>query len=357
MRFEVSERIDTLRTREQILATLEEQFRKVAGAVERDGDTIVAYSIEPTFGSINRADTTTVSIREAEGGFLLLAEVHYRPSVAFWIILPLTCCSAFMWIIPIGMYLYQRKLVRAAIAECFERVRNEHAAGRALLPRSAPAPPMPASLTPPSPKPSVPAAQLTTEEMREMESFAQTQLYPQSARPAEAPTPIVEWYYSREGQRVGPFGESELVAMLSREELPPDTMVWQTGWVEWRPIAQTELIRNASAPPPLVGEAVSNTWVWVLAFAPVLGAFAEGFVSVLFAISIGYLWWITVLLNIVLATLDERKLQLAGHDTGRMGAAWIIPVYLFKRAKVLRQNNAYFIVWCVLFGLILIGVL
>jgi len=37
-----------------------------------------------------------------------------------------------------------------------------------------------------------------------------------------------------------------------------------------------------------------------------------------------------------------------------MGSAWLVPVYLFNRAKVLKQNNAYFIIWVVLFCLSLV---
>ena len=32
---------------------------------------------------------------------------------------------------------------------------------------------------------------------------------------------------------------------------------------------------------------------------------------------------------------------------------WLIPVYLYQRAKVLNQNLAYFIVWIVCFALML----
>ena len=63
------------------------------------------------------------------------------------------------------------------------------------------------------------------------------------------------------------------------------------------------------------------------------------------------LWFVTIVINTVLATWDEKKLKAAGHDTLGMGAAWIVPVYLYKRARVLRQSNGYFVVWCVTFAL------
>lgn len=356
MRFEVSERIRTSRSREQILASLQEQFQKVAMGVAREGEVVVVRSIEATFGSINRSDTTAITVRDAEGGFLVVADVHYRPSVAFWIILPITCCSTFVWILPIGFYLYQRKTVRTAIAECFERVRNEHAT--AGTPASG-TPDSPITASPPSLHTPL-AASATEPAKQENQTVSAPPPLPPTqgvVEPSPAQPPSSDWYYAKDGQRLGPIAEAEVVAMLSRQELSRETMVWQSGWPDWLPLQQTALARHLSGPPPLVGEAVGNVWVWLLAFAPALGEFLAGFVSALFSIPLGYLWWITLLLNVGLSTLDERKLRLAGHDTSRMGAAWIVPVYLFKRARVLRQNNAYFIVWCVLFALLLFGVL
>ena len=33
-----------------------------------------------------------------------------------------------------------------------------------------------------------------------------------------------------------------------------------------------------------------------------------------------------------------KESKKAGHDTSKMGSAWIVPVYLYKRAHVLKQN-------------------
>jgi hypothetical protein len=67
------------------------------------------------------------------------------------------------------------------------------------------------------------------------------------------------------------------------------------------------------------------------------------------------LWFITLGINIGLSYFDEKRLKKAGHNTEAMGAAWLVPVYLFKRAEVLKQKNSYFIVWCVMFVLMLIA--
>ncbi len=45
-----------------------------------------------------------------------------------------------------------------------------------------------------------------------------------------------------------------------------------------------------------------------------------------------------------LSYIDEKKLKASGYDTKSLGSIWIIPVYLFKRAKMLGQSYGYFIV-------------
>ena len=77
MKFEVSERIQTSASKEEILAGLEEQFKKVSQSVQRSGESLMAKSIEASFGSVNRSDTTTVELRDTDDGYLLLANVHY----------------------------------------------------------------------------------------------------------------------------------------------------------------------------------------------------------------------------------------------------------------------------------------
>ena len=92
----------------------------------------------------------------------------------------------------------------------------------------------------------------------------------------------------------------------------------------------------------------------MLAFAPLIGEFIAGLLGGLTKSSMDKFWWVTLALNIGLSLLDERKLKAAGHDTKAMGGAWLVPVYLYKRAQVLKHNLAYFIVWVVCFVAILV---
>lgn len=125
MKFEISERIRTLKPQDELITALEKQFRKVAESTQRTGQTIEVKSIEASFGSINRKDTTVVSINKADDGWLVVADVHYRPSTAFWIILIITLFTYVFWILPIAFYLLQKNTVKSTITECLLRVKNE----------------------------------------------------------------------------------------------------------------------------------------------------------------------------------------------------------------------------------------
>ncbi len=125
MKFEVSERIATSADKEAILGELEEQLRKISHDVTRTCDTLTAKAVETSFGSINRSDTTIVSLKKTDDGFLLLANIHYQPSVAFWVILIVTLFTYVFWLIPIIFYMVQKQTVRTGIKIVFIRVKNE----------------------------------------------------------------------------------------------------------------------------------------------------------------------------------------------------------------------------------------
>ena len=100
--------------------------------------------------------------------------------------------------------------------------------------------------------------------------------------------------------------------------------------------------------------ATPNGLVWLLALAPLLGAFLGGLIAGLTGGRVDDYWWFTLALNIGLSLLDERRLKKAGHDVAAMGSAWLVPVYLYRRARTLKQSLGYFVVWCVCFALSLI---
>lgn len=123
MEFEISERIQTSASKEVILAGLEEQFKKVSKSVQRSGESLMVKSITTFFESI---DTTTVEIRVADDGYLILANVDFRPSGVFWIEFILLIFTGVFWLVPMVFYMYQKNTVQTCIKEAFTRIKNEY---------------------------------------------------------------------------------------------------------------------------------------------------------------------------------------------------------------------------------------
>lgn len=101
---------------------------------------------------------------------------------------------------------------------------------------------------------------------------------------------------------------------------------------------------------------VDNLIVWLLALSPIVGIFFE----MLGIVLIGVPWLIVpdviaLALSIYLGYMDRKKLKAMGHDTSKLGPPWLVPIYLFKRARMFKHKLTYFIVWCALcVGLVLL---
>lgn len=177
-----------------------------------------------------------------------------------------------------------------------------------------------------------------------------------------------QWYYEENGQKKGPVSEEQISQLIRASTVSHGTPVWKQGFVDWLPIESSDLRKylDATSPPPLSGDHVNNTLVWILAFAPLIGYFLEWVVAGAIhkgnefaaerAMEDAKYWFITLALNLVLSFADENRLRKAGHNTSKFkGWVWLVPVYLYQRAKATRQNLAYFCVWIVCFIFTLIG--
>ncbi len=78
------------------------------------------------------------------------------------------------------------------------------------------------------------------------------------------------WFYEENGQRKGPVSENEMVQFIKSSVISHGTSVWKQGFPDWLKVENTDLRVHLdnSAPPPLSGEHINSTLVWVLAFAP-----------------------------------------------------------------------------------------
>ena len=125
MKFQITDRINTSASASQLIDALEQQFRPKSESVERVGDLLRVNSIEASFGSINRSDKTEVTVRPADGGYLMAADVKYSPSVWFWVVLILTLFTYVFWLVPIAFYLLQKKTVKEGVEDCFRNTINQ----------------------------------------------------------------------------------------------------------------------------------------------------------------------------------------------------------------------------------------
>lgn len=168
--------------------------------------------------------------------------------------------------------------------------------------------------------------------------------------------PNVSWYYSIKGERKGPLPANNILQLYQTGAIKPETLVWTQGFTGWIPLSKSGLLHNAViGPPPVSGNAVNNTMVWWLAFMPILSSVIEYLVAGMLGIGSKSLWFITLGLNIWLCTMDGKKLTMAGYNTKSLGSTWLIPVYLFRRAKYLGQSYSYAIVWCITFAILLLS--
>ncbi len=101
--------------------------------MKTQGNILVIEGVASTFESINRKDRTEVALEEKENGFLLTADVDYKPSIVFWIITTIILIGGIIGsfagiigiFIPIGMYLWNKSLVKTELEKCFLNIKNE----------------------------------------------------------------------------------------------------------------------------------------------------------------------------------------------------------------------------------------
>lgn len=58
----------------------------------------------------------------------------------------------------------------------------------------------------------------------------------------------MNWFYESEGQQQGPVSERDLDRLLAEGKITPNTLVWQEGMPDWRPLRDAR--PSAAVPPP-----------------------------------------------------------------------------------------------------------
>lgn len=87
--------------------------------------------------------------------------------------------------------------------------------------------------------------------------------------------------------------------------------------------------------------------ILILLIAPVLGVTIQAYVSSILPFNFSDLWIITIALNLFLAIYDGSILKKHKKYSPEMGNPILIPIYIYKRTKILNNNPIiYTLIWC-----------
>ena len=97
-------------------------------------NTIETESVNTTFGSILRNDNTSIVFRpnRRNNGYLIEAQVNYRPSIWFWIFFTIDILLVETIIgfvvgmgVTLGLYFYHKKIVSESLSEALKNAARE----------------------------------------------------------------------------------------------------------------------------------------------------------------------------------------------------------------------------------------
>lgn len=151
---------------------------------------------------------------------------------------------------------------------------------------------------------------------------------------------------------------------MNKKQVEPDTQVWRQGMPEWKPLRESDLGNLVAAEPPAISSKhIGNGYVWTLALLPLVIGVIEAVVSIsdqeaaVRSLALGFPYHpsrglpfqVPLVINALLGWLDDRRLQQAGYGsrTTRVTAVLFAPVYLFLRAKRLKQRPYYAVAWII----------
>ena len=190
--------------------------------------------------------------------------------------------------------------------------------------------------------------------------------------PPPLPSSSDDWFYVDQGEKKGPLSAVAINHLLNTKEIGDDTYVWRKGMKDWCTIRDSDLFGFVENQPPAISSyMVGNGYVWVMAFLPIIFAVidasidsynqeqAAGFWGLGFTphmISANIAWKVYPLVNGFFGWLDYNRLKKAGYGSWwDRFCAFVVPVvYLFRRAKLLKQRPYYAITWLVMFVISLV---
>ncbi len=128
---ELSERIETLKSPEEVLEVAVQQFGQLGplGMDLKPEGVLEIRQLVRSFGSSYHQDRITLSVSRAESGVLVSAKIRYTTSAAFWIaFLLLGLFTIIGWAVPLIYYFYHQgtaeRLIRGALQNLSNAVRS-----------------------------------------------------------------------------------------------------------------------------------------------------------------------------------------------------------------------------------------
>ena len=111
---------------------------------------------------------------------------------------------------------------------------------------------------------------------------------------------------------------------------------------------------TAAAPQVSAEDASTNRLIaWLIACVPLMGSLIE-LLTGLGEARFGASAFLYCVLNSILCAIDESRLKKQGFDTSSCAWFWgalLVPVYIYRRARLVGDDNSYFIGWFVMLGL------
>lgn len=126
MKFSSTQIVKTSASGDAVLSAVTEAFSSLAEGVEHRSHVVEAKMLQATFASALRNDVTRFTIKPKPNGVLVTADTEFKPTTWFWICFVLGCFGAWVGcLVPVGLYFYQKHLVKTAIDNGLKRVSDE----------------------------------------------------------------------------------------------------------------------------------------------------------------------------------------------------------------------------------------
>src|SRR6202011_4284617 len=71
--------------------------------------------------------------------------------------------------------------------------------------------------------------------------------------------PSRSWFYASQGQQQGPYPEAQLLDLIARGAVRPDTLVWSEGMAGWQKAGEVPELMSGGAAPPAVPQSGAVT--------------------------------------------------------------------------------------------------